>query len=54
MREVYARHSGGKVPPRFAGHLLSRDLHLADFVIPSDSLWVGYTLSELAWETGLM
>ena len=48
VREVYARHSGGKVPPRFAGHLLSRDLHLADFVIPSDSLWVGYTLSELA------
>lgn len=48
VREVYARHAGGKVPPRFAGHLLSRDLHLADFIIPPESLWAGYTLSELA------
>lgn len=51
LREVYARHAGEKVPPKFAGHLLSRDLHLADFVIPAESLWAGYTLAELALTT---
>lgn len=39
VREVYARHAGTQVPPKFAGHLLSRDLHMADFIIPSESLW---------------
>ena len=48
VREVYARHAGTKIPPRFAGHLLSRDLHMSDFIIPSESLWAGYTLAELA------
>lgn len=48
VREVYARQAGIRVPPRFAGHLLSRDLHMADFVIPGESLWVGYTLADLA------
>lgn len=48
VRDVYARHAGGKIPPKFAGHLLSRDLHLADFIIPAESLWAGYTLAELA------
>lgn len=48
VRDVYARHAGEKVPPKFAGHLLSRDLHLSDFVIPAESLWAGYTLAELA------
>lgn len=48
IRDVYARHTGEKAPPRFARHLLSRDLHLSDFVIPAESLWAGRTLSELS------
>lgn len=51
VREVYARHAGLKTPPRFAGHLLSRDLHLSDFIIPAESLWAGRTLAELALGT---
>lgn len=51
IRDVYARHTGEKAPPRFAGHLLSRDLHLSDFVIPAESLWAGRTLSELSLGT---
>ena len=37
----------GKKRPKYEGHLLSRDLHLSDFDIPADSLWVGHTLQEL-------
>lgn len=48
IRDVYARQGGGKIPPKFAGHLLSRDLHLSDFIIPAESVWAGHTLSELA------
>lgn len=48
VRDVYARNAGGKTPPKFAGHLLSRDLHMSDFIIPSESLWAGHTLAELA------
>ncbi|MEG0795514.1 MAG: cation:proton antiporter [Odoribacter sp.] len=47
VRDMYASHLGEKVPPKFAGHLLSRDLHLSDFVIPAESLWAGNTLAEL-------
>lgn len=48
VRDVYARHNSAKIPPKFAGHLLSRDLHLSDFIIPAESLWAGSSLSELA------
>lgn len=48
VRDVYTRHSTAKVPPKFAGHLLSRDLHLSDFIIPAESLWAGCSLAELA------
>ena len=51
VREMYARRAGAKVPPRFAGHLLSRDLHLSDFVILAESLWAGKTLAELQLAT---
>lgn len=51
VREMYASRVGAKVPPRFAGHLLSRDLHLSDFVIPAESLWAGKTLTELQLAT---
>lgn len=33
--------------PEYAGRLLSRDLHLADFEIPGESDWAGKTLMEL-------
>lgn len=52
IRDVYIRNAGEKkAPPRFAGHLLSRDLHLSDFIIPAESLWAGRTLSELSLGT---
>lgn len=45
-RDVRAEYMGEK-KPRYAGSLLSRDLHLADFDIPGESLWAGKTLMEL-------
>ncbi|MBC8591679.1 cation:proton antiporter [Oscillospiraceae bacterium N12] len=43
MRAVYM----GEKKPEYAGRLLSRDLHLADFEIPGESLWAGKTLLDL-------
>lgn len=37
----------GKKEPAYAGHLLSKDMHLADFIIPEDSSWASKSLSEL-------
>ncbi len=37
----------GKQKPKYAGRLLSRDLHLSDFIIPVDSSWIGQTLKTL-------
>ena len=37
----------GEKKPEYAGHLLSRDLHLSDFQVPVDSEWAGQTLNEL-------
>lgn len=37
----------GEKKPEYAGRLLSRDLHLADFEIPGETEWVGHTLGEL-------
>ena len=37
----------GEKKPEYAGRLLSRDLHLADFELPGESLWAGKTLLEL-------
>lgn len=45
-REKQAEYLGEK-PPEYAGRLLSRDLHLADFEIPCESEWAGDTLAEL-------
>ncbi|MGL5684134.1 MAG: cation:proton antiporter [Marinifilaceae bacterium] len=33
--------------PKFASHLLSRDIHIHTFIIPQDSLWVGKSLAAL-------
>jgi CPA2 family monovalent cation:H+ antiporter-2 len=45
-RDMRAEYLGEK-KPEYAGRLLSRDLHLTDFVIPGESEWAGKTLEEL-------
>lgn len=45
-RDRRAEYMGEK-KPEYAGRLLSRDLHLADFEIPGESAWAGKTLLEL-------
>lgn len=50
IRDIQA-HESRKTVPRFATNLLSRDLHMADFEIPVESLLVGKTLAELALKT---
>ena len=43
MRDNYL----GEKKPDYVGHLLSHDLHLADFEIPCESMWGGKTLAQL-------
>lgn len=50
IRDINAQRTG-KRAPRYAGSLLSKDLHMSDFEISADSLWIGKTLSELALKT---
>lgn len=45
-RDIEALVSG-KRRPLYEGHLLDRDVHIAEFDIPQDSLWAGQTLSQL-------
>lgn len=45
-KEMQEQFKGEKTP-EYAGHLLSRDLHLSDFQVPVDSKWAGQTLNEL-------
>jgi len=45
-RDMRAEYLGEK-KPEYAGRLLSRDLHLTDFVVPGESAWAGKTLAEL-------
>lgn len=45
-RDMRAEYMGEK-KPEYAGRLLSRDLHLTDFVVPGESEWAGQTLAEL-------
>ena len=45
-RDIEALVSGKK-RPLYEGHLLDRDIHIAEFDIPQDSLWAGQTLSQL-------
>ena len=45
-RDMRAEYMGEK-KPEYAGRLLSRDLHLADFEIPGESAWAGKTLLAL-------
>ena len=45
-RDIEAQVMGHK-RPLYEGHLLDRDVHMADFDVPQDSLWGGKTLREL-------
>jgi len=37
----------GKKRPLYEGRLLDRDIHIADFDVPDNSLWMGSTLKDL-------
>ena len=37
----------GKKKPLYEGKLLDRDIHIADFDVPSNSMWMGHTLKQL-------
>ena len=37
----------GKKRPLYADHLLDRDIHIADFKVPIDSMWMGQSLKRL-------
>ena len=37
----------GKKRPLYEGRLLDRDIHIADFEVPSNSTWMGSTLKQL-------
>jgi CPA2 family monovalent cation:H+ antiporter-2 len=45
-RDIAAQASG-KRKPLFEGHLLDRDLHISEVIVPDDSLWAGKTLKQL-------
>ncbi|MBQ0061352.1 MAG: sodium:proton antiporter, partial [Bacteroidales bacterium] len=47
QRDIQEEHMGHK-KPQYAGHLLSRDIHLSDIQVPENSLWCGRTLMELS------
>ena len=38
----------GKKRPLYEGKLLDRDIHIAEFNVPNDSIWMGKTLKQLA------
>ena len=46
-RDIEARVHGKK-RPLYEGKLLDRDIHIADFEVPADSLWMGKTLKQLS------
>lgn len=45
-RDIEAQVQGRK-RPLYEGHLLDRDVHMADFDVPAASMWAGKTLREL-------
>ena len=45
-REIDAQVHGKK-RPLYADRLLDRDIHIAEFEVPSDSLWMGKSLKQL-------
>lgn len=49
-RDIEAQVRGRK-RPLYEGHLLDRDVHMADIDVPADSAWSGHTLRELELRT---
>ena len=47
-RDMRAEYMGEK-KTEYAGRLLSRDLHLTDYVVPAEAEWAGRTLGELSF-----
>ena len=45
-REIEAEVTG-KRKPMFEGHLLDRDIHISDFVVPENSTWAGQSLGQI-------
>ena len=45
-REIEAQIKGHK-RPLYEGKLLDRDIHIADFIVPEDSVWAGKKLRDL-------
>lgn len=45
-REIEAEVTG-KRKPMFEGHLLDRDIHISDFVVPENSAWAGRSLGQI-------
>ena len=45
-RDIQAQMHGKK-RPLYEGKLLDRDIHIAEFDVPSDSQWMGHSLKEL-------
>jgi len=45
-RDILAQVQGAK-RPLYEGRLLDRDIHIAEFDLPQDSMWAGKTLKEL-------
>lgn len=48
-REVMARVESGCGEPGYAGRLTSRNIHIAELEVPTDSAWVGGKLNELGF-----
>ncbi len=46
-REIEAQVHGKK-RPLYEGKLLDRDIHIAEFDVPSDSMWMGQNLKQLS------
>jgi CPA2 family monovalent cation:H+ antiporter-2 len=46
LRDIRDEYMGRK-KPAYASNLLTRDLHLSDFIVPSESMWAGKTMAEL-------
>lgn len=46
-RDIEAEVAGRR-RPLYEGHLLDRDVHIADVDVPAASLWAGHTLAQLA------
>lgn len=48
-REVMARVESGSGEPGYAGRLTSRNIHIAELEVPTDSAWAGGRLNELGF-----